>query len=67
MKMLHLNGRHVVFFCDRYGKRLDDDDPGTIYWEDYDRFLKTVGTKEEEKTELLCGECLEKEEKMKDE
>ena len=57
MKMLHLNGHHVVFFCDRCGKRLDDNDSGTPHWEDYDRFLETVGTEDEMETELLCWEC----------
>jgi hypothetical protein len=49
--------RAVVFFCDGCGKRLDDADPGDPFWEDYDRFLVTVGQPDEEPTFLLCASC----------
>jgi len=48
----------VVFFCDDCGKTLDPDDKGTPYWEDYDRFLETVGQDDEEPTLFLCRRCL---------
>ncbi len=59
LRYLHLNGRFVVFFCDRCGKRLDDEDPGEPRWEDYDAFIQAAksGDEEAEEPEFLCKMC----------
>jgi len=50
--------RRVIFFCDDCGKRLQGDDDGTPYWADYDNFMDTVGSDDEEPTLFLCKKCL---------
>jgi hypothetical protein len=50
--------RHTYFLCDDCGKRLVGGDDGTPYWADYDNFLNTVGTDDEEPTLFLCRKCL---------
>jgi hypothetical protein len=58
MRYLHLDGRHVVFFCEGCGKRLDDADPGDAYWEDYDRFVEEIEAgREAEEPRFLCWGC----------
>jgi len=57
VRYLSLEGKAIVFFCDDCGKRLDDFDPGEAYWEDYNRFIETIGQPNEEPTLLLCYKC----------
>jgi hypothetical protein len=66
MRYLHLNGRHVVFFCDDCGKRLDEADPGEAFWEDYNAFVSAIENafvsaieagEEVEEVRFLCWKC----------
>jgi hypothetical protein len=50
----------VIFVCDECLEQLDDEDSGEFYWADYERFLETVGSKDEEPALLLCKACLSK-------
>jgi len=47
-----------IFLCDGCGRALIEDDFTEPCWEDYDRFLETVGQPDEEPTLFLCRECL---------
>jgi hypothetical protein len=38
----------VVFVCDQCLEQLDGEDSGQFYWADYEKFLDTVGTPDEE-------------------
>jgi hypothetical protein len=60
MRFLHLNGRRVTFFCDDCGRRLDDDDPGDAFWDDYDKFVEDVEAGNVTETpKFLCWPCFQ--------
>jgi hypothetical protein len=67
MKILENEHGYWLFYCDDCARLLDDGDRGTPYWEDYERFLETVGTDEEEPTLFLCRRCLTEREEGHDE
>jgi len=61
MRLIHLEGKYVVFFCDDCGKRLDENEPGEAFWYDFDKFVEDVEAgRESEVPKFLCWDCFRK-------
>ena len=57
MKLKHHENGKVEFLCDHCGKVLDDQDPGEVFFPDYDWFLDHVEEATANDCWFLCVRC----------